>query len=173
MRAKVLNINELNINKHSGKSKVKCLEIPHYAYTWPLCIMKTTRMRLMKFTPFIFTVVILTSCATAQDTKTPDAISYTIEYLNIVENDFGGNIVLEVYDSNGNHITDYQTILKENGKVIFDVPQKDYNCTFFEDGKSVTIEILKDGYKPFITKPFATDDELELANYIKVTLVKE
>lgn len=36
MRAKVLNLNELNINKHIAKLKVKCFEIPHYAYTRPL-----------------------------------------------------------------------------------------------------------------------------------------
>lgn len=135
--------------------------------------MKTKRMKLMKFTHIVLIVVFLSSCATAQKTPAPEGINYTIENLNIVENDFDGNIVLEVYDSNGNHITDYQTILKENGKLIFDVPQKDYSCTFFENGKSVTIEILKDGFKPFITKPFATDEELELANFIKVTLVKE
>lgn len=33
MQAKVLNLNELNINKHKVKPKVKCLEIPYYAYT--------------------------------------------------------------------------------------------------------------------------------------------
>jgi hypothetical protein len=33
MRAKVIDLNELIINKHIGKLKVKCSEIPHYAYT--------------------------------------------------------------------------------------------------------------------------------------------
>ena len=39
MRTKVLKINELNINKHKVKPKVKCSRIPHYAYTRPLCVM--------------------------------------------------------------------------------------------------------------------------------------
>lgn len=38
MRAKVLKNNIMNISKHIGKLKVKCLEIPHYAYTWPLAV---------------------------------------------------------------------------------------------------------------------------------------
>jgi hypothetical protein len=31
MRAEVLNLKELNINKHHGKLKVKCILIPHCA----------------------------------------------------------------------------------------------------------------------------------------------
>jgi flagellar hook assembly protein FlgD len=70
-------------------------------------------------------------------------------------------------------INGYQSILTENGKVIFDLPQKGHRCTFFKDGKSVKIEIIKEGYKTVKTKPFSTDDEMEFANLIKVTLEKE
>jgi hypothetical protein len=57
--------------------------------------------------------------------------------------------------------------------VIFDVPQKQSTCTFFEDGKKITIEIRKERYKNIKTAPFSTDKELESAQVIKIYLSEE
>ena len=67
----------------------------------------------------------------------------------------------------------YATIIPaDNGKIIFDVPQKNSKATFFEEGKNICVEIKKEGYIPVKTKPFSTDPEMEYADLIKVTLVK-
>lgn len=115
----------------------------------------------------------LFSCGTTKEISNSDNPNYTIEHLNIAENGFEGNIVVEVYDTQMNPINDYQSILAETGKVIFDVAQNGHRSTFFTDGKSVTIEIKKTGYRTVKTKPFSTDYEMELANFIKIKLEKE
>lgn len=130
-------------------------------------------MTLMKVFPFLVSIATLFSCGITKEISSPENTNYSIENLNIVENGFEGNIVVEVYDNQMNPIYDYQSVLTENGEVIFNVPQKGHRCTFFEDGKSVTIEIKKGGYKTVKTKPFSTDDKMELANLIKIILEKE
>lgn len=130
-------------------------------------------MTLIKILPIILFLTTLYSCGTTKEIINSDSPNYTMENLNITENGFEGNIVVEVRDNQMNPINDYQSILTENGKIIFDVPQKRHRCTFFKDGKSLTLEIKKEGYKTVKTKPFSTDDEMELANFIKITLVKE
>jgi len=134
---------------------------------------RTNKMTLMKVFPFLVFIATLFSCGTTKEISSPKNTNYSIVNLNIVENGFEGNIVVEVYDNQMNPLNDYQSVLTENGEVIFDVPQKGHRCTFFEDGKSVTIEIKKEGYKTVKTKPFSTDVEMELANFIKITLEKE
>ena len=132
------------------------------------------KLKIMKKTLLsIVTAVILLSCASVNETWAQDEQGYTIESLNIAENDFAGNIVIEVHDSQGSPVTDYQSILRESDEVIFDVPQTEYQCTFFKDGKKVTIEIRKEGYKTFRSQPFVTDEVWDNAQFIKITLMKE
>jgi c-di-GMP-binding flagellar brake protein YcgR len=116
---------------------------------------------------------ILLSCGSVKETSTNEELNYTIESLNIEENGFAGNIVVEVYDNEGAPVSDYQSILRNNDEVVFDVPQQNYQCTFFKDGKSLTIEIRKEGYVKFISQPFNTEEEMDNAQFLKITLEKE
>lgn len=127
----------------------------------------------MKVLAILVLTLILFACRTTKETNHSASADYTIEQLNIVKNGFEGNIVVEVYDKQMNPINDYQSILTENGKMIFDVPQKGHRCTFFHDGKNVAVEIRKAGYKTVKTNPFVTDEEMEMASFIKITLEKE
>jgi len=95
-----------------------------------------------------------------------------IRHLSIEENGFGGTIVIDVVDENNIPVYNYQAILVRKDEVIFDVPQEGPRSTFFEDGKKITVEIRKEGYQSFLSKPFATDPKMEMACYIKVTLKK-
>lgn len=74
---------------------------------------------------------ILLSCGSVKETSTHEELNYTIESLSIEENGFAGNIVVEVYDNQGTPISEYQSIVRNNGEVVFDVPQQEYQCTFF------------------------------------------
>ena len=125
----------------------------------------------------VFAILVLSlmvfACGTTREISHSTSVDYTMEQVSIVKNGFEGNIVVEVYDKQMNPINDYQSILTENGKVIFDVPQKGHRCTFFQDGKNVAIEIRKAGYKTVKTNPFATDEEMEMASFMKITLEKE
>ena len=95
-----------------------------------------------------------------------------IRHLSIEENGFEGNIVIDVVDENNNPVYNYQAILVRKDEVIFDVPQKGPRTTFFEDGKKITVEIRKEGYQLFKTKPFSTPEEMEMACVIKAILIK-
>jgi len=121
----------------------------------------------------VFFAVTMISCGTVKENGSQEDLNYTIESLSIAENGFTGNIIVEVYDNQGMPVKDYQSILRESGEVIFDVPQSEHQCTFFKDGKKLTVEIRKKGYKTFVSPPFATDDELENAQFIKIILGKE
>jgi hypothetical protein len=115
----------------------------------------------------------LLSCATAPKNTAENTPSYTIRSLSIDANGFAGNIVVEVYDVEGNPINEFRTILREGKEVIFDVPQKNHQCTFFKDGHDLTLEIQKTGYETLKTEPFITDEELDNAQFIRVTLYKK
>lgn len=130
-------------------------------------------MNLIKIVPILVFITTLCACVTTKEVTNSSSPNYTIENLSISENGFEGNIVVEVYDYQMNPITDYQSILTENGKVIFDVPQKEHRCTFFTIGNSVIIEIRKDGYKTVKTQPLSTDEEMEMASFIQIKLEKE
>lgn len=127
----------------------------------------------MKVISILVLLLTLFACGGTKKISHSTSADYTMEQMNIVKNGFEGNIVVEVYDKQMNPINDYQSILTENGKVIFDVPQKGHRCTFFQDGKNVAIEIRKAGYKTVKTNPFATDEEMEMASFMKITLEKE
>ncbi len=95
-----------------------------------------------------------------------------IRHLSIEENGFEGNIVIDVVDENNNPVYNYQAILVRKDEVIFDVPQNGPRTTFFEYGKKIAVEIRKEGYQSFLSKPFTTEPKMEMACYIKVTLKK-
>jgi hypothetical protein len=127
----------------------------------------------LKLLFIILTSLSVLSCATAQTNNLENTPNYTIRSLNIDDHGFFGNIVVEVYDVEGNPINDFRTILRNGKKVIFDVPQKDHQCTFFKDGHDLTLEIQKKGYETLKTEPFITDEELDNAQFIRVTLRKK
>lgn len=115
----------------------------------------------------------LNSCSTSKGVTQKEATNYEIKRLNIIENSFSGNIVIEVFDKEMNPITDYQSIIISDGEEIFNVHQKSSQSTFFVDKKEVVVKIEKNGYKTIKTNSLSIDTELEFANYIKVKMEKE
>lgn len=129
----------------------------------------------MKLSQVIIILLFYTlySCGTSKEFTQKEEANYEIKRLNIIENALSGNIVIEVFDTEMNPITDYQSIIISDGEEIFNVHQKSSQSTFFVDKKEVVIKIKKDGYKTVKTNSLSTDTELEFANYIKVKMEKE
>lgn len=119
------------------------------------------------------TCLLFGSFGFAQITTEESVPNVTIQYLNIEENGFGGNIVVDVVDERNVPVTDYNSILRSGKEIIFDIPQTGPRVTFFEDGDNLTIEIKKNGYRSFRTKPFSIDEKMEQACVIKIVLLKE
>ena len=115
----------------------------------------------------------LNSCGISKGFTEKEDLNYEIKRLNIIENAFSGNIVIEVFDKEMNPITDFQSIIISDGEEIFNVHQKSSQCTFFVDKKEVVVKIEKIGYKTVKTNSFSIDAELEFANYIKVKMEKD
>lgn len=119
-------------------------------------------------------MMLMVSCKTSELVNDqPNKENYTLENLSIGENGLEGNIVIEVFDENMSPIRQYRTIIRENGKEVFDVPPQGHRSTFFTDGKNITIEIQKAGFKTIKTKAFETDEEMEMASFIQIKLIKE
>jgi hypothetical protein len=108
-----------------------------------------------------------------QDTLKKNPTTEEIRYLNIVENGYGGNIILEVVDENNIPVTDYRSVLRSGDEIVFDVPQPGPRATFFKDGSGITVQIEKKGYETYFSKPITVDDQMEMACVIKIVLKKK
>ncbi len=126
----------------------------------------------MKKCLVIVYVLLVSSVLFGQDTlKTKSAEE--IRYLNIVENGFNGNIVLDVVDENNVPLKEYRTILFAGEDVVFDVPQEGPRSVFYRDGSGLKVQIEKKGYKTYYSQPLTMDDRMEMACVLKIILVKE
>lgn len=108
-----------------------------------------------------------------QDTLKKNQTIEEIRYLNIVENGYGGNIILEVVDENNIPVTDYRSVLRSGDEIIFDVPQPGPRSTFYKDGSGITVQIEKKGYETYFSKPITVGDQMEMACVIKIVLRKK
>ena len=128
----------------------------------------------MRLFSAVILIISLASCRVTKITPTVSgATNYTMEMRNIKENKFEGNIVVEVYDTEKNPINNFTSVLREDGKVVFDVSQTGPRCTFYDNGKHMTIEIKKEGFESVKTEPFEIDEKMIEANFITVTLQRK
>lgn len=126
-------------------------------------------------THIIFALVVLlrTPALFGQDTIKRIETKEEIQYLNMLEHGYDGNVVLEVVDENNVPLSDYHSILRSGDEVIFDTPQSGPRSTYFHDGSGFTIQVEKKGYQTYFSKPLTTDDQMENACVIKIVLKKE
>lgn len=127
---------------------------------------------MKKYLIFAF-VLLVNSVVFGQDTLTKTMTIEEIRYLNIVENGFNGNIVLDVVDENNVPIEDYRTVMRSGDEVVFDVSQPGPRSVFYRDGNGLTLQIEKKGYETYFSKPLTMDDQMEMACVIKIILKKE
>jgi len=106
------------------------------------------------------------------ETKTKSSTEQ-IQYQNIVENGYTGNIVLDVVDENNVPVTNYQSILYVGDQEIFNVTQEGPRSVFYRDGSGVKLKIEKKGYQTYVSPPLTMDDRMEMACVLKIVLVKE
>lgn len=111
--------------------------------------------------------------AFGQDTLKRVQTLEEIQYLNILENGYQGNIILEVVDEYNIPVNDYRSVLRAGDEIIFDVPQPGPRSTFYKDGSGLTVEIEKKGYDTYISKPITVSDQMEMACVIKIVLKKK
>jgi len=122
----------------------------------------------------MITCVLLVSVTSfGQDTLKKSPVAEEIRYLNIVENGFNGNIVVDVVDENNVPVKEYRTILRAGDDVVFDVSQDGPRSVFYRDGSGLTLQIEKKGYKTYFSKPLTMDDQMEMACVIKIILIRE
>jgi len=125
-------------------------------------------------TTIIFALLILFEAPVfGQDEKKKSEAKEEVQYLNIIENGYEGNIVVDVVDENNVPVNDYRSILRSDDSVIFDLPHSGPRSTFFQDGSRFTIQIEKKGYQTYFSKPLTTDDQMEKACVIKIVLRRE
>ena len=118
-------------------------------------------------------VLFQTPLVFGQDTLKKIRAQEEIRYQSILENGYKGNIVLDVVDENNIPINDYRSVLRSGDQIVFDVSQPGPRSIFTHDGRGLTIQIEKKGYKTYFSKPLTMDDKMEMATVIKIILIKE
>lgn len=99
--------------------------------------------------------------------------NYTLLYIDIKQSKLEGNIAIDVVDDTKSPLKDYRIVIRNGKEVVFDFMQGNSRSVYYTDGNDLVLEVSKTGYKTVLTKPFATDPDMEKACLFLIKMEKE
>lgn len=105
------------------------------------------------FTLFLFTTLFFGSCTILTNSNTNNS-THTLKYVHKQENEYEGNIVIDIFDEEGNPLTGARTYIKQNDSILSEYNLETSTIVYHHLEKKLSVRVEKKGYLGIETPSF-------------------